>query len=546
MQIWYNICMEIKKDVNGKSIDISSLSRDEMEEMLTEYMDRNEALELENAWLIEQIRANKKKIYGTSSEKNMINPDEQLSFFMNEAETFSDPEAHEPALKDVKKRHKAKGAKKAKVKNVPVKIVEYRLSPEDQICPECGHRLHEMKKTVRDEIEVVPARFTVKRHVSYTYACRNCESNGIKGTIITAPSPKALFRNSLCSSSLLAHIITQKYVYALPLNRQEQMFRRYGMELSRQTLSNWVIAGSKYLARLYGRMKCHLINEDIIHADETKLEVINEPGRKATQESYMWVYCSGKHSAPCVLYDYEPGRGSKYPTGFLEDFSGYLQTDGYSGYNQICTDKDRKAGPVISAGCFAHARRKFTDALAVAGKSPSPNISQGIRYCDALFAIEKECIDDTPEVRASYRNEHSAPLLDEYFAWVKEMSSKVLPKSKLGEAITYSRNQEQQLRRYLEDGRLEISNNIAERAVKPFVIGRKNWLFCNTPHGADASAISYSIVETAKGNGLEPFAYLTHVFDVMSQTEGITDEQIDSLLPWSDEIPENCREGQHQ
>lgn len=539
--------------MNAKQ-DLSAMNRREIEEYAASLMDKNGMLQAKNAqlenqmnWLMEQVRLHRQARFGTSSEKDMLTEEEQLSLFFNEAESTQNQELAEPELSEVKKRRKKTGRKGESIQNLPVQQVEYTLTAEEQNCPTCGETLHVMKKEVRNEILVVPARFTVKRHVRYVYACRNCDKNGTEGTILRAQAPSGLFPNSLASPSLVAHILAQKYVYAMPLYRQEQQYARLGMTLSRQTMSNWVVkAADGYLSQIYGRMKTYLMKEPLLHADETELEVLKEPGREAASKSYMWLYRSGVHATPCILYEYTPGRSGDYPKEFLKDFSGYLQTDGYAGYHKVTDDAERGAGAVVSVGCFAHARRKYTDARKAAGTSPAPNIIRGIAFCDALFAIEKECKEYDAEKRKEYRMQKAAPVLSAYFEWVKTLAPDVLPKSKLAEALTYSQNQQEQLCRYLEDGRLELSNNIAERSIKPFVIGRKNWLFSNTPNGAKASAILYSIAETAKANGLEPFTYFCHVLTELSQKQPCSDDVLDTLLPWSDRIPEECRVKQEE
>lgn len=525
------------------------MSRQEIEEYAASLMEKNGMLQAKNDqlenqmnWLMEQVRLHRQARFGASSEKDMLTEEEQLSLFFNEAESTQAQELPEPELSDVKKRRKKAGSKGESIKNLPVKQVEYTLTAEEQDCPACGEKLHVMKKEVRNEIIVVPAQFTVKRHVRYVYACRNCDKHGTEGTILRAEAPSGLFANSLASPSLVAHILAQKYVYAMPLYRQEQQYARLGMTLSRQTMSNWVVnAAEQYLSQIYDRMKVHLMKESLIHADETELEVLKEPGREATSKSYMWLYRSGARAIPCILYEYTPGRSGDYPKEFLKQFSGYLQTDGYAGYHKVTDDVQREAGTVIGVGCFAHARRKYTDAKKAAGTSPAPNITRGIAFCDALFAVEKECKGYEAEKRKEYRINKAEPTLSAYFEWVKTTAPNALPKSKLSDALTYSENQKEQLCRYLEDGRLELSNNIAERSIKPFVIGRKNWLFSNTPKGAQASAVVYSVAETAKENGLEPFAYFCHVLTELSQKKQCDTAFLDTLLPWSDAIPDHCR-----
>lgn len=525
----------------GKTIDLSAMSRSDLEQNYVKLNDRNLALEAENAWLREQVKLSRSQKFGASSEKGLADGS-QLTMF-NEVELTSDPDMPEPSADDLSRKKaqgKKKGEKKNKIRSLPVERVDYRLSEEEQICPNCGSKLHEMKKIIHDEIIVIPARYKVHREVQHVYACRNCEMNGTQGTIISAPAPNHFFLNSLASASLVADIICRKYVLAQPLYRQEQELERYGLDLKRPTLSNWVIrAVDLYLYRIADAIRRQLLTGDIIHADETEVQVLREPGRDASAKSYMWVYSSGREDIPCYSYRYAPGRGHEYPKEYLKGFSGYLQTDGYSAYETVAKDPERdEQHRIIQVGCFAHARRKFTDALKASSVKDPPTILKGIAFCDKLFSIEKECADMRGEARKEYRHEHAAPVLDEYFTWLRSIEGEVLPKSKLGQAVRYSLEQETKLRRYLEDGRLEISNNRAERAVKPFVIGRKNWLFSNTPDGADASAAIYSIAETAKANGLKPFEYFEYVLTILSQ---YPETDIDMLVPWSQKLPESCR-----
>ncbi|MDO4546347.1 MAG: IS66 family transposase [Bacillota bacterium] len=527
---------------NKRIINLSAMSRKELEEEYIKANDKAAALEAELEWMRQQVRLSKSKTFGASSEKGMLEDGVQQSLF-NEAELHSDTEAAEPTAEELtkqKRQAKKKGEKKAKVKALPVVVAEYELSEEEQICPACGEPLHEMKKIIREEIEVIPAKYQIRRHVRHVYACRNCEKQDTQATILQPRVPEPMFRNSLASPSLVADIIHRKYVLSLPLYRQEQEFARYGLSISRQTISNWITsAADRYLYRIYEAMKERLREADILHADETEVQVLREPGRAAASKSYMWVYASGKYEDPCYVYEYAPGRGAVYPKKFLNGFSGYLQTDGYSVYQNVADDPERSEDEkIINVCCFAHARRKFTDALKASSVKDPPNICKGIEFCDALFKVERDSSETDPKERIIYRKEHAGPILDEYFAWLKELEQKVLPRSKLAEAVKYSLNQEIPLRRYMEDGRLEISNNRAERAVKPFVIGRKNWLFSNTPDGAESSAMIYSIVETAKACDLKPFEYLTHILKVLSQTP---ETDIEQLLPWSKQLPDTCR-----
>jgi hypothetical protein len=283
-------------------------------------------------------------------------------------------------------------------------------------------------------------------------------------------------------------------------------------------------------------MKEYLLKQDILHADETTLQVLHEPGKSAESQSYLWLYRTGRMEPPIVLYDYRSSRGGEHPRNYLAGFSGYLH-DGYPGYHKV---KD-----VTLVGCWAHARRKFDEALKALPPSQDKTetaAQQGLQFCNQLFAIERELKDMSPEDRYTIRQERSHPVLDAYLAWLRQQRSRTLPKSALGQAITYNLNQWDKLTAFLKDGRLEIDNNRSERSIKPFVIGRKNWLFANTTRGAKASSIIYSVIETAKENHLNPFKYLMYLFEQLPQLPDPKNlEALDGLLHWSPSLPLTCR-----
>jgi transposase len=347
--------------------------------------------------------------------------------------------------------------------------------------------------------------------------------------------PKPPISGSLASPSILSHIMTQKYVEGLPLYRQEKQINRMGINLSRQTIANWMIIGAdRWLSELYNRMHTLLLLLDILHADETTLQVLREPGRAATSKSYLWLYRTGIEGPPIIIYDYQETRAGENPKKFLNGFQGYLQVDGYAGYHKVPN--------VTLVGCWAHARRGFTDALkSLPASSAKPTTAtEGLNFCNQLFATERKLKELDLEARYEERLKQSKPILDAFLAWLKIQEHIVLPKSALGKAIAYCLNQWDKLVAFLEDGRLEIDNNRSERSIKPVVIGRKNWLFANTPQGAKASAIIYTIVETALANGLNPYYYLRYLFEELPNIDLKDEEALDKLLPWSPSIPVNC------
>lgn len=490
-------------------------------------------LEIKLKWFEEQYRLQQNKLFGKSSEK--ISSD-QLSLF-NEAESELKPEAPEPSAEEISyKRKKKQGQKEENFKDLPVETIEYYLPENEQNC-DCGSKLHIMSKQIRKELKIIPAQLSVLEHIQYVYSCRNCEKNDINTNIKIAKMPQAPMSKSIASSSAIAYVMNEKFTKGIPLYRQEKEWQKMGVELSRQTMANWMITSSdKWMKLIYDRMKEHLIQKEILHADETTLQVLKEPGRNADTNSYMWLYRTGRDGPPIILYDYQTTRAGKHPARFLKEFKGYLHTDGYEGYNLV--------PEVTLVGCWAHARRYFVEAIKSLPpkKDNIPTVSEeGLAFCNKLFEIERGLHKVTDKERYEKRLEQSKPLLDDFKNWLQYQSKRVAPKTSLGKAIQYCRNQWDKLTAFLLDGRLEIDNNRSERAIKPFVIGRKNWLFSNTPKGAASSATIYSIIETAKENNLNPFEYLKYLFDKLPNIDINDNKSLDEFMPWSYSLPENCR-----
>lgn len=488
-------------------------------------------------WYEEQFRLAQQKRFGASSEKTHSDQLEMNLF--NEAELLATPAGEEPPMEKVTyERRKQAGKREEDLSKLPVETVMYELAEGDQICECCGGSLHEMSTETRSEIAIVPPQVKVIRHVRNVYACRHCEREELQTPIITAPMPKPVYPGSLASPSILAHVMCQKYLESLPLYRQEQQFARLGYSLSRQTMANWMIYGAEHwLLPLVEAMKEYLLRQEVLHADETTLQVLREEGKSAESQSYLWLYRTGRGASPAVVYDYQRTRGGEHPRNFLAGFSGYLHVDGYPGYHKV--------KGVKLVGCWAHARRKYDEAI----KSAPPEMNglgtaagQGLAYCNQLYAIERDLAEVSPEERFAERQKRSKPVLDAYYVWLKQQRSRTLPKSMLGQAIGYSLNQWEKLTTYLADGRLEMDNNRSERSIKPFVIGRKNWLFANTPRGAKTSAAIYSVIETAKENGLHPYNYLKYLFEQLPQiTDPLDAAALESFMPWSETLPASCR-----
>lgn len=488
-------------------------------------------LEQQVQWLMEQVQLAKHKQFGVSSEKSEYDQ----SCLFNEAEVSADEKTAEPELIEIEKhyRKKARESEGRLPPDLPVEVVEHFLPVEEQICPECGEVLHIMGKDTRRELKLIPAKVSIIEHVGYVYSCRCCEKNDTKVPIIKAPMPKPVIKGSLASPEAVAHLMTQKFVSGVPLYRQEQEFNRNGIELSRQTMSNWMLKSTEdWLKPIYAKLHDMLRQQAVLHADETTLQVLHEPGKTAQSKSYMWLYrTSGDAKKPIVLYDYQPDRRGKHPKEFLTGFKGYLHTDGYAGYHSELPEG------IIIIGCWAHARRKFDEALkGLAEKDREGSLAlKGKQYCDKLFRIEEALKTLSFENRQAERQKQAMPVLDEFSVWLKSINA--APKSGLGKAIYYSLEQWKYLERYLLDGRLEISNNRAERSIKPFVIDRKNFLFANTVRGAEGSAIMFSIIQTAMENGLNPYSYLAWLFHTFPNSSV---DAIEELLPCSSQVPESC------
>jgi transposase len=388
----------------------------------------------------------------------------QVSLFgEDEVAPPPEPETEEIAYR----RRKQKGKREADLSALPVERTEYELDEGGRICPKCGETMRDIGVDVRREMKLIPAKVVVVEHAAHAYVCGNCEKNGISTPFAKAQTPAALIPGSLASPSLVAHIATQKYSSGMPLYRIEKGFSYDGVEISRQTMSNWVVkCAEMYLEPIYDLMKSNLLKESVLHADETTVQVLREPGRAAQTKSYEWVYRTGARAERKIsIYDYKMTREQEHPKVFLKDFKGFLHTDGYQVYHNL--------PPGITViGCFAHVRRKFEDLLKKTPKAKrkGSNAEKGVAYINALFRLEREIADLSPEDRLKKRLEKGKPVSDAFFAWAKNLGA--LPKTPLGEAVHYALSQRPYLENIYLDGRTEISNNRCERAVKPFVMGR--------------------------------------------------------------------------
>ncbi|GGZ79774.1 IS66 family transposase [Paraglaciecola chathamensis] len=494
------------------NIDIENLPDDPatLKKMLSQVMSRYQYLE-------EQFRIAQHKQFGQSTEGH---PGQGELF--NEAEAFAvESDTQEEAISYPRK----KPTRKPLPKDLPREVIVHDISDEEKVCGCCAGELHRIGEDKSEKLQFIPAQVKVIEHVRPKYACRTCEKDGISNTVKQAPVPHSVIPKGYATPSLLSQIITSKYQYGLPLYRQESMFKQHGIELSRKTMADWIIHCAELFKPLYDRLHQHILKQPVIAADETTLKVVESE----KVNSYMWLYASGADSPignisgteipNIVLYDYHNSRAGQCAVDFLKGYSGYLQVDGYQGYEQT---------QATLIGCWAHARRKFMEAKKGAGKKGSGKADWALNHIQKLYRLETQLKDKTVEVRYITRQEKSVPLLSQLHMWLMKSAQQVLPKTKLGEAIQYCLNQWRKLVHYTLDGLLSIDNNRAERGIKPFVIGRKNWLFSQTATGANASAVLYSIIETAKANDLNVFEYVMTCLDELSQP----DVNIEQRLPW--------------
>ena len=536
-----------EEQLNGMSrenlIELMKLMKEQSAKKDTEIQllkDKQKELEFMNAMLSDRLALARRKQFGSSSEK-YAEGYEQMDLF-NEAEASADPEAEEPTFEEVHpssyKRKKRTGKKEEDLSDFEVtETIEYKLAGEDRYCPECGKKYKIVTKETVKRLKFVPAKFEVVEEVTYVYSCPECG-------FMKRPekTPPLVSGGSIATPSLVAGIMNAKYVNGMPLARQEREFARYNLNLSTKTMANWIIGcANRYLKPLYDRMKEEFLKSRYIHCDETRIQVIGEPDQKGTTQNWMWVYLTDEYSESprMALFDYERTRAGYHPVKFLDGrFHGYLTCDGYQAYHGLDDS-------ITVTGCFTHARRRFDAALTALKKDfTREQLKETVAYnamtrIGILYKVEELIRNKTPEERYEERQKQSRPVVDALFEWLHSMEDSVDRSSLIGDAILYTLNQEPYLRRYLDDGHLSIDNNSAERAIKNFAVGRRNWLFAKSIRGADASAVVYSITETALLNGLKPYVYLTYVLDQIRQMGPFPKpDELERLLPWSDDLPE--------
>lgn len=455
-----------------------------------------------------------------SSNADEIHPGTRLLFNEAEENESAEKEKELDEPQEVKPHTRKKPKRKPIPENIPRVDKRYEVDEKDLKCSTDNTKLVKVGEEIFEQLDIIPAKIQVIRHIRFKYACKTCEEN-----IKTAPMDPQPIAKSLASPGLLAHIAVSKYEDSLPLYRQEQIFKRIGIDMPRSSLASWMIKASQLLSPIIDKMKQDLLTSNYLQCDETPVQVLKEPDKPAKSKSYMWVVSKAEPDKNIVLYHYSPSRSGFVPVNILRGFKGYLQTDGYEGYNQIRTQQD-----VYGVACLAHIRRKFVDAVNAKKKSSKAGICvTGLDYITKLYSIEKQARQMTSKERYDFRLEKAKPIICELKEWLFDKVNYVPPQSLTGKAMKYFVKQWHRFINYLEDGKIEVDNNRCERMVRPFTIGRKNWLFSSSVSGAKASADLYSLIVTAKQNGLNTYDYLKMI---LSEIPKVKSSNIDHLMPY--------------
>jgi transposase len=469
--------------------------------------------------LEEFIRSLQQKQFGASSEKlEAVQPD-----LFVEAEDEADA-AVNLAAEDhgiIIAAHQRKKQRLSIPAELPRVDIIHDLPEDQKVCPHDGSTLKLIGHESHEQLEIIPAKMQVLHHKRLKYACLCCSSY-----LVTANKPVQPIEKSIASPALLAYVTTQKYVDGLPLYRQTEIFKRIGIAMDRSTLATWMVKCGQLVQPLINLIHEKMLEQPLLHMDETRVQVLNEPGRAAQAHSFMWVLRSTMPTCAAVLFYYEPTRSGAVAQELLRDFSGALMVDGYAGYNAVC-----QKNTIMRLGCWAHARRKFVEAQQVQPAKKTGKADQALAYIQQLYRIEQDIKEKNSSEKFIVRQQHAKPIVDKIKSWLDKSVSQSPPQSVIGKALYYLQSQWSLLVCYLESGDYPIDNNPAENAIRPFVVGRKAWLFSTSQNGATSSANLYSLIETAKANGLEPHAYLKKIFAELPNVKTVDD--IESLLPWN-------------
>jgi len=521
--------------------ELQKLDKDILVKLFLSQQEQLKDLNAKMDLLIEQVALSKQQRFGRSSEK-LEADEEQLSVFLNEAEALkANFVIPEPDMEDVAahKRRKKVGKRDEDLKELPVTVVEHYLS-DDVLREHFPNGYKQLPDEIFKRLVYEPPKWVVHEHHVGVYAGKDNQ------TIIKGNRPLDLLRNSILTPSLAAAIMNGKYVNALPLYRLEQEFKRQDITITRQVMANWMISlAERYLSLWYDKVRQELMTYPVIQMDETPV-LVSKDGRKAGSKSYMWVARTGTmYDAPAmILYEYQKTRKTDHPREFLKGYSGTLVTDGYEVYHKLAREEQE----IEVAGCWSHARRPFAELVKATGKDKA----KGSLAYDALAQIGLIYKTDKTLRESGLKSDEFVkqrqllvkPLVDAFFQWIRKHRSEVAPKSKTGKGFTYCLNQEPYLRVFLENDKLPLDNNATEQAIRPFCIGKKNWKLIDTVNGAKASAIIYSVAETAKANNLKPYEYFKYLLEEIPKHMDDKDNELvfmDSLLPWSKALPDHCR-----
>ena len=510
-------------------MDITELpqSPDALKEIIKKLLPYKEKVE----FLEEEVRLLKSKLFAKKSEKLTPEDDRQARLF-NEAETYGDsktdgtPKEKYASKTTVKGYTRKKPGRKPLPEHLPRKEVIIDIDESEKQCA-CGHRLSRIGEETSEKIQITPPQVVVEKTIRPKYACKHCEgtTEEDKASVKIAPPPVQFIKKSIATASFVAYLLISKFEDALPFYRQEKMLKRIDLEVSRASMCNWAIIANQKTNRLLKLMAKDLSQTKVLGCDETVLQVLNEPNKANTTKSYMWVFHGVVRGSPIVLYRYRPTRSAKFLHRLLKNYNGYMQTDGYKSYKDLL----KKIPSVTHVACWAHARRKFHDAYKNSKKGkPAKHVLGLIKK---LYIVEAEAKDLEPEQRQKLRLAKSKPVIDELKTFLDKKFITVTPESLLGIAVKYALNHWRLLLVYLEDGDIPIDNNRVENKVRPFVIGRKNFMFSGIPKGARASSGIYSLIETAKANNLNTYWYLRYLFEEITIEK--SDEELIKLLPYN-------------
>ena len=534
-----------EKELLQMVIDTQASRIKDQEETIKELRIMVEELRSLKTNLEETLEEFRRQFFGVKSEKTSV---PQLKESM-------DADKKSVKVKSHTRERKPKATRDELYANLPIVEIIVPVVESERFCDWCNAEMISMKPTfVREEIRITPAVVERVHYLQEVLICPECKKNQ-DGSFKKGIVPSALIPHSPASASAVAFVMFNKCFMGLPYYRQESAFEQLGATIPRETLANWcILATERYLLPIYEELHKSLLQRQVIHADETTCQVLREDGKTAQSTSYMWIYTSGSDGLPgIVMYEYQPGRSGIYPQEFLAGFQGLLQCDGYQGYNKVAD--------VLLACCMAHCRRKFFEALPTEKKKtmklldinspeamkepiiPTEDLEKyipaeiGVAYCNKLFYLEREFKSLPPEERKARRLEQETPIWDNFWSWIESLNP--TKGSKLQKALNYAQNHRDSLQTYLQDGRCELSNNAAERKAKSYAIGRKASLFHASVSGANASAIIYSLVETAKANNLNVFQYIYTLLLYMPGNKNGS-EGMEQLMPWSSFIKEQC------